>query len=66
MNVIIIETNDKKEFEFIRELLKRTKIKNKELTRDDYEDFLLGLKMNIEKTGNHVPKSEIMKKLKEE
>ncbi len=63
MAAILIEAKDANELKFIREILKRTRIKNKELSNEDYEDFLLGLKMSTEKTGKKVSRSTIMKKL---
>lgn len=63
MKAILIEAKDEEELAFIREVLKRTRIKSKELSRDDYEDLLLGLKMAVEKTGKKVSKDTIMKKL---
>ncbi|MBW7867206.1 MAG: hypothetical protein H3C31_02645 [Brumimicrobium sp.] len=63
MGAIIIETKSAEELKFVREMLKRTRIKNKELSKEDYEDFLLGLNMSIEKTGKKVSRTAIMKKL---
>ena len=63
MAAISIEPKDANELDFIRVILKRTRIKNKELNDEDYEDFLLGLKMSVEKTGEKVSKASIMKKL---
>lgn len=64
MGAILIKTKDVKELNFIREILKRTRIKNKELNEEDYEDFLLGLMMTTEKTGKKVSRETIMKKLR--
>lgn len=64
MGAIIIETKDLSELQFIKEILKRTRIKNKELNKEEYEDFLLGSLMKKEKTGKIVTKSTIIKKLK--
>ncbi len=65
MGAILIETKDASELKFIKEILKRTKIKNKELNKEDYEDLLLGVTMITEKTGKKVSKETILKKLSE-
>lgn len=63
MGAILIKTKDAAELNFIKEILKRTKIKSKELNKEDYEDFLLGIKMVTEKTGKKVSSETIKRKL---
>ena len=63
MGAILIQTKDASELKFIKEILRRTKIKNKELNKEDYEDLLLGVAMITEKTGEKVSKETIMDKL---
>jgi hypothetical protein len=63
MGAILIKTNDASELRFIKEMLKRVRIKNKELKDDEYEDFLFGIMMKSNKTGKTVLKETITKKL---
>ena len=64
MGAIIIKTKDASELKFVKELLRRSRIKNKELSDEDFEDILLGEIMSTRKTGKTVSKSTIIKKLK--
>lgn len=63
MGAILIKTKDESEFKFIKEMLKRSRIRNKELSDDDFEDIILGEIMKKERTGKTVSKSTITKKL---
>ena len=65
MGAILIETKDADELKFIKEILKRTRIKNKELNKEEYEDLLLGVTMITEKTGEKVSTASIKKQLSE-
>lgn len=64
METILIQPKDASELKFILEMLERAKIKNKRISTDTKEDFLLGELMKTERTGKTVSRSTIMKKLK--
>ena len=64
MEAIIIKAKKSDELKFIRAFLKRTKIKNKELDKSEYEDFIFGSFMNNAKTGKTVSKRTVIDKLK--
>lgn len=63
MGAILIKTKDASELKFIKEMLKRSRIRNKELSDDDFEDIVLGEIIKKERTGKTVSKSTIIKKL---
>lgn len=64
MEAIIIQGN-KKIMDLIRQLADTTGAKTKELDRQQLLDFQTGNRLKAEKTGKRVPKSDIIKILKE-
>ena len=64
MSAIIIHGADKKITRLIRELSRKLGAKVSDLTENQYEDLLLGQKMDAVKTGEEVSKSVIMDKLR--
>ncbi len=64
MGAILIKTKDASELKFVKELLRRLRIKNKELSNNDFEDILLGEIMSDRRTGKSVSKATITKELK--
>ena len=64
MATLIIQTNNSKELNLIKELLKQMRINSKEIDLEEEEDFKLGQMMLNERTGKSVSKSSIINKLK--
>lgn len=64
MGAILIKSKDNSELKFVKELLRRLRIKNKELSDDDFENVLFGEIMRDRRTGKSVSKATITKKLK--
>lgn len=64
MEAIIIEGNSKT-LELIRQLADATGARTKKLTKNQLLEFQTGNRLMFEKTGKRVPKSEIMKILRD-
>lgn len=63
MGAIIIK-GDKKSSKLISELAKHLGADVIDVKEDQYEDFLLGVIMDKEKSGKIVPRETVMKRLK--
>jgi len=64
MEAIIIE-GDSKIMELIKQLADATGARTKRLTKEQLLEFQTGNRLKTEKTGKRVPKSEVMKILKD-
>lgn len=63
MSAIIIKADDKSN-KILKELAKRLGANVVNMNDSQYEDFLMGSIIDSEKTGEDVPRVEIIKKLK--
>lgn len=63
MATILVQPKNESELKFLLDIFKRTNIKNKKISTDTKEDFLLGELMKNEKTGKNVSRNTILKKL---
>lgn len=64
MKTIVVELNDKSEFNIFLELIKKFKLKAKILSREDKEDIGLLKLMNEADRNKKVSENTIIKKLK--
>ena len=64
METIIINTKKSGNAKFIMQLVDKLGEEGKILTGSEQEDFLLGAKMQQEKTGKNVTRDTIFKKLR--
>ncbi len=64
MESIILEPTSKEDLDLIQFLAKKMKIKSSVLTIEDREDIGLGIAIMKGRTGMHVTKNAILKKLK--
>lgn len=64
MSSIVVHPKDKKELEFIAQLLKKLGIKSKVLSESDKEDIGLSLLMNEVDVSEKVAEEEVLYKLK--
>ena len=64
MSSLIISPKNAKELHFVRELLGKTKIRNKLLTAEEKEDLGLSALMNKVTRNRKVSRDTIMNKLK--
>lgn len=64
MASILLETKSKEDFELIKSLARKLRIKSSILTIEDKEDIGLGVAILKGRSGQYVSKEKIMKKLK--
>jgi hypothetical protein len=63
MESILLQPKSKEDFELIKSLAKKMRIKSSILSIEDKEDIGLGIAILKGRTGKHISKESIMKKL---
>ena len=64
MESILLEPKSREDFELIKSLAKKMRIKSSILSKEDKEDIGLGIAILKGRSGQHISREAIMKKLK--